>query len=198
MNRGEFGTRVRLRVAGIGETPEEIVLDEGFEQSELMATPAFVRRHPEADAGFFGVAARLRHGAADLPAFKRAVQALPHQGAIEFQTIAATEAKVARAVRPQVGALTIFAVVIALTGLLLVGQALARQTFLDSVDHPTLRALGFGRRQLVMAALLRARRHRDRRRAARGGARGRGVAAHAHRCRARRRSRPRGSSSTAR
>ncbi len=51
--------------------------------------------------------------------------------------------------RPQVGALTIFAVVIALTGLLLVGQALARQTFLDSVDHPTLRALGFGRAQLV-------------------------------------------------
>ena len=46
--------------------------------------------------------------------------------------------------------------VIALTGVLLVGQALARQTFLDSVDHPTFRALGFGRRQLVMAALLRA------------------------------------------
>jgi len=59
-------------------------------------------------------------------------------------------------VRPQVGALSIFAVVVALTGLLLVGQALARQTFLDSVDHPTLHALGFGRRQLVAVAVLRA------------------------------------------
>jgi len=156
VNRGQFGTRIELRVAGIGETPDEIVLDEGYEQSEIVATPAFVRRYPQADAGFFGIAARLRHGAADLPAFKRAVQALPHKGAIEFQTSAVTQAKVARAVRPQVGALTIFAIVIALTGLLLVGQALARQTFLDSVDHPTLRALGFGRRQLVTAAMLRA------------------------------------------
>ena len=155
VNSGSFGDRVRLRVAGIAQTPEEIVLDEGFEQSELIATPAFVRRYPQADAGFFGILTRLRRGAADIPAFKRAVQALPHQGAIEFQTTPVTEAKVARAVRPQVGALSIFALVIALTGLLLVGQALARQTFLDSVDHPTLRALGFGRRQLVAGAVLR-------------------------------------------
>ncbi|MFI5053105.1 MAG: FtsX-like permease family protein, partial [Acidimicrobiia bacterium] len=106
--------------------------------------------------GYFGIALRLRHGAADLAAFKKAVQALPHQGAIEFQTAPVTEAKVARAVRPQVGALTAFALVIALTGLLLVGQAIARQTFLDSIDHPTMRALGFGRRQLVATAMLRA------------------------------------------
>ncbi|MDQ1433067.1 MAG: putative transport system permease protein, partial [Actinomycetota bacterium] len=156
VNRGAYGTTVRLRVAGVGVTPEEIVVDEGFEQSEMLATPAFVRRHPEADAGYFGIAVRLEHGSADLPAFKRAVQALPHQGAIEFQTAAATDAKVARAVRPQVGALSIFAIVIALSGLLLVGQSLARQTFLDSVDHPTLRALGLGRRQLVATAVLRA------------------------------------------
>ena len=156
VNSGSFGDRVRLRVAGIAQTPEEIVLDEGFEQSELIATPAFLRRYPQADAGFFGILARLRRGAADIPAFKRAVQALPHQGAIEFQTTPVTETKVARAVRPQVGALSIFAVVIALTGLLLVGQAFARQTFLDSVDHPTLRALGFGRHQLIAVAILRA------------------------------------------
>ena len=56
---------------------------------------------------------------------------------------------------PSVGALTVFALVIALTGLLLVGQAIARQTFLDSVDHPTLRALGFGRAQLVVTTMLR-------------------------------------------
>ncbi len=156
VDRGEYGSRVRLKVAGVGVTPEEIVLDEGFEQPELFATPAFLRRYPQADAGFFGVVVRLRHGAADIPAFKKEVQALPHTGAIEFQTTTATEAKVARAVRPQVGALTIFAVVIALTGLLLVGQALARQTFLDSVDHPTLRALGFGRRELIVTSMLRA------------------------------------------
>ena len=155
VNRGEYGNKVRLTIAGIGVAPEEIVVDEGFSNPEMLLTPAFLRRYPHADAGFFGLAVRLRHGASDIPAFKKAVQALPHEGAIEFQTTPVTEAKVARAVRPQVGALTVFALVIVLTGLLLVGQAFARQTFLDSVDHPTLRALGFGRRQLVVASMMR-------------------------------------------
>jgi hypothetical protein len=156
LNRGKYGTRVKLTVAGIGDTPEEIVVDEGFEQQLTFLSPAFLRRYPQADAGFFGVAARLRHGAADIPAFKKAVQALPHQGAIEFQTTPVTQAKVGRAARPSVGALTVFALVIALTGLLLVGQAIARQTFLESVDHPTLRALGLGRTQLVFTSMMRA------------------------------------------
>ncbi|HEY3673436.1 MAG TPA: ABC transporter permease [Acidimicrobiia bacterium] len=155
INRGQFGTRIRLRVTGIGGPPESLVVDEGFEQRATVLGPAFLRQHPRADANFFGVSVRLRHGVADLPAFKRAVQALPHKGAIEFQTTPVTEAKVSRAVRPSVGALTVFALVIALTGLLLVGQAIARQTFLDSIDHPTLRALGFGRVQLVVTTMLR-------------------------------------------
>ena len=191
INSGSFGDRVRLRVAGIAESPEEIVLDEGFEQSELIATPAFLRRHPQADAGFFGILTRLRRGAADIPAFKRAVQALPHQGAIEFQTTSATEAKVARAVRPQVGALSVFAMVIARTGLLLVGQALARQTFLDSVDHPDAARSGS-----AVASSSRSAGAACRGRGGRGGGPGgrycgRGVPAHADRRRPRRRSRPR-------
>lgn len=156
LNRGDAGTRVRLRVTGIGVSPEEIVVDEGFEQRMLLATPAFLRKYPNADAGFFGIGVRLRHGNADLAAFKRAVQALPHQGAIEFQTNVATSAKVDRAVRPSVGALTVFAIVIALTALLVVGQAIARQNFLDSIDHPSLRSLGFQGSQLITTSMLRA------------------------------------------
>ena len=156
INRGKVGTPLHLRVTGIGVSPEEVVLDEGFEQRAIIATPAFHRRYPQSAAGFFGVSARLRRGSADLAAFKRAVQALPHQGAIEFQTTAATSAKVDRATAPSVGALTVFAVVLALTALLVVGQAIARQSYLDSVDHPVLRTLGFRRRQLVGVALVRA------------------------------------------
>ena len=156
VNRREAGTPVRLRVTGVGVTPEEVVLDEGFEQRALLATPAFFRRYPQSDAGFFGIGVRLRHGAADLASFKQAVQALPHDGAIEFQTTPATIAKVERSVQPSVGALTVFAIVIALTALLVIGQAIARQSYLDSIDHPVLRALGFGRPQLVGVSLLRA------------------------------------------
>ena len=155
VNRGDLGTSVRLRVTGIGVSPDEVVVDEGFEQRVILATPAFYRRYSQADAGFFGVGVRLRNGSDDLAAFKRAVQALPHEGAIEFQTNVATTAKVDRAVEPSVGALTVFAAVIAATALLVVGQAIARQSYLDSVDHPVLRALGFGRSQLVGVSLLR-------------------------------------------
>jgi hypothetical protein len=76
--------------------------------------------------------------------------------ALAFQTLAATSTKVDRAVRPQVGALRVFAFVVAATALLVIGQALARQIHLDAVDHPTLHALGFSRVQLATVATLRA------------------------------------------
>ena len=39
INQGEFGTRIRLRVSGIGEAPESLVLDEGFEQRATFFSP---------------------------------------------------------------------------------------------------------------------------------------------------------------
>ena len=156
LNEGRFGRRIPLRLVGIGVAPSDIVVDEGFEQSAMITTPAFVARHRDANAGFYGLFLRLRHRDADLPAFKRAVQALPHEGAIEFQTTRVTAAKVDRAVRPDVGALSIFAIVIALTGLLVVAQASARQMFVDSIDHPTLRAVGYRRRELFATSMARA------------------------------------------
>src|SRR4029079_11121983 len=53
-------------------------------------------------------------------------------------------------------ALGVFSLIVALTGLLLVGQALARESFLDSVDSPPLHALGFSRAQLFAGGMLRA------------------------------------------
>ena len=146
---------MRLRVAGIAESPEEIVLDEGFEQSELIATPAFLRRHPQADAGFFGILTRLRRGAADIPVFKRAVQALPHEGAIEFQTTSVTEAKVARGydhrwVRSACSRWSSRSPVSYWSG----RRWRVRRSSIPSTTRRS--ALGFGRRQLVAVAVLRA------------------------------------------
>jgi hypothetical protein len=56
INRGDAGTRIRLRVAGIGVSPEDVVVDQGFEQRTLVLTPAFFHRYPNADAGYFGIA----------------------------------------------------------------------------------------------------------------------------------------------
>jgi hypothetical protein len=156
MRRGELGTAVTLRVAGIGIGPDEIVTDEGFANPTMFVTPAFRRHYPQAGIPYWGAAVRLRHGAADIRAFRRRVEALVPDEAIAFGTIDSVTAKVDRAVRPEVGALVIFSIVIALTGLLVVGQALARETFVDSADGPTIRALGGTRGQLFGVAMFRA------------------------------------------
>jgi ABC-type lipoprotein release transport system permease subunit len=55
----------------------------------------------------------------------------------------------------QASALTLLAGFTALTGLLIVGQVLARETTLGSEEMSTLRALGFDRRQLLRLGILR-------------------------------------------
>ena len=156
VRRGELGTKLDLRVVGIGAEPDHIVVDEGFNNAYLLLTPAFRTQHPDVLSFYFGLLVRLHGGAASIPAFRRAVERLVPGEAIAFQTAPVTAAKFDRAVQPYVDALTVFAVVVGLTGLLLVGQALARQSFLAATDAPTLQALGLARRQLWVLAMLRA------------------------------------------
>jgi hypothetical protein len=154
-SNGPEETPLTLRVVGIGVFPDQIVVDEAFDTPSMFLSPAFERTYPTITPGFFGVEARLRGGQADIPAFRRGVEALVPDEAVAFQTTTNTQAKVDRAVQPQVGAFTVFAIVIGLTGLLVVGQAIARETFLDASDYPTLRAIGYERRQLFLLAMLR-------------------------------------------
>ena len=156
VHRGELGEPVELVVSGIGVSPDSLVVDEGFEAGHMLMSPAFLREHPDTVVGYWAEIVRLRRGASDVPAFRRAVAAMVPDEAIAFKTERVTAGKVDRAVQPSVGALTVFALVIALTGLLVIGQALTRQSFLESVDYPSLNALGFARRQLFESAMVRA------------------------------------------
>jgi putative ABC transport system permease protein len=149
-----IGFPVTLRVTGIGVTPDDIVLDQGFQESQMTLSPAFATRYPDAVVQYWGEVVRLRRGSRDLAAFRRDAEALVPEEAIAFQTQRATASKVERAVRPYVGALGIFAVVVALTGAFVIGQALARQSAIDARDHPALSALGFDRSQRFGAGAL--------------------------------------------
>jgi hypothetical protein len=60
-----------------------------------------------------------------------------------------------RAIRPRAAALAIFAVLAGLVGLAVIGQLLARQMVLDSVEFPILRTLGMTRASLAALALAR-------------------------------------------
>ena len=52
--------RFDLEVSGIGISPEEIVVDEAFEGPAMLLSPAFGPAHPDVDAGYFGIEARVR------------------------------------------------------------------------------------------------------------------------------------------
>lgn len=148
--------RVTFTIVGVGVLQSEVVVDEGFVNLQMLLTPAFYRANPKTRAGYWGAVVRLKNGARDLPAFRAGVDALtgPDE-AIEYQTTTATATKVRDAVHPQALALALFAAALAGTGILLIGQNLGRQIFVESEEHPALNALGFTRRQLLLLSITR-------------------------------------------
>jgi putative ABC transport system permease protein len=104
---------------------------------------AYVRLKPGATAGEFG----------------RRAQALARGfpgtgGQIILADAGSQAATVERLIRPEAISLALFALVLALTVLLIVGQAAVRQLAVASADTPVLAALGMTRAQLAAAELI--------------------------------------------
>lgn len=155
VREGTVGTPVSFVVTGIGVSSDEIVVDEGYEFPMSLLTPAYYREHATERAGFWGSFVKLRHGSADVPAFRSAVQKIADRygEGVEFKTTAATARAVRRAIDPQAVALALFALIVALAGVVLGAQALARRMFLDAADHPALRALGVTGGELFVSSM---------------------------------------------
>jgi hypothetical protein len=166
------GPRVDLRIVGIVRRPVDLVgsvdrPDKLYgEGGDLYLTPAYGRRYGQASLAHFGfVAVTLHRGQADLSRLdqdaRRRLGAATRVDPVDLGGITTDPAGVnlpglRRAIALESGALLVFAGLAAIAGLLLVGQTLGRQIFLESVEYPTLRALGMTRGQLVGAALVRA------------------------------------------
>jgi len=157
-----FGKHVRRlseRVVGIMVIRGSVVpitdLDKG---PIILASAALFRElgpgYLAADAAYV----KLRPGAG-LERFSDLAQALAHRfPATGGQVIVADEtaqaATVERSIRPQAVALVVFALVLAVTGLLVVGQVASRLMLAAAQDNRTLAALGMTRGQLLTAALV--------------------------------------------
>jgi hypothetical protein len=146
-----------VRIVGIVASPGQFPAVGVFALSNIYLTPAFPRAHgiepsPEDTA----LLIRLRNGPRDIPAFLREMD---RAGLGEIDVPATepvqTEA-VQKSIRFESQALWILAALVAISALAILGQSLARQTSLESSDHPVLRALGFSRRQLFALGVLRA------------------------------------------
>ncbi len=142
-------------VSGIGTLYDDVSIDEGFQQHVLLLSEEYVLEHGDT-AVFWGAMVQLHGGHAAVEDFKQAVQRLVPDEGVEFKTQAAADTQMRRGIRPHVVALSLFAGVLALALLVVVGQALTRELSSGNVDNPTLRGLGMTAWQLAAAGGVRA------------------------------------------
>lgn len=145
------GPTVALRVVGFEAT--EFDFPSGSTPSySLYASQAFGRSVLPHVATGYVYFVRLHRGATDLPRFDAATSAL---GTAYTQNEDAQVASVEASVHPQAIGWWLLAALAALVGLVVIGQALGRQSIAESADFPTMVALGVERRQLVMLGTAR-------------------------------------------
>ena len=148
-----------LTVTGIGQIARDInpttVLED---QAHVYVTPAFLDARP-ASLVNAGTAVRLRPGE-DVGAFQSAVEQLARSHGIDQSAVYFTAERdhtraVARSVRPEALGLALLGLVVGLAGLLVLGQALSRQAFVDASESPLLGSIGMTRRQRFGLGLAR-------------------------------------------
>jgi ABC-type lipoprotein release transport system permease subunit len=145
-----------FRIVGIDAAPSEFPPQTGTGTDTVWATPAFYRAHRSGLDNYTGVALRLRHGSADLPAVRGEMSRLTGGKYVQIYPLATQAANTERSIHLQAVALWLVAALLAVISVLVLGQLLARMSFLDSVEYRTLRALGLSRRTLLAIGLLRA------------------------------------------
>jgi hypothetical protein len=139
----------------------------GFEASEfefpsgttpsydLYTTPAFARAVLPRTAFGYVYLVKLRSGAAGIPRLDAEVNAMRSAGVAGSQNEDQQIASVEASIHPQAIGWWILAALATLVGMAVLGQALARQSLVESEESPTLAALGVDRRQLVMLGMAR-------------------------------------------
>jgi ABC-type antimicrobial peptide transport system permease subunit len=147
------------RVVGIVVTRGSVVPITDLDKTPIiLASSALFRELGPSYEAFDGAYVKLRPGAT-VGGFSRLAQALAHRlPATGGQVIVADEATqaaaVERSIRPQAVALALFALVLAVTALLVVGQVASRLLLAASRDNGTLAALGMTRGQLLAVGLI--------------------------------------------
>jgi hypothetical protein len=95
---------------------------------------------------------RLKDGAAGLPRFEADLQPLGPSGGSDEDTAAAT---ITASIHPQAVGWWILAGLTALVGMIVITQALVRQSAIEETDRRTLRALGVGSDRLFLVGMAR-------------------------------------------
>ena len=150
------GPMIRFRIVGF----ESSMLDfpSNSPSFSLYTSTAFDRTvGRKVVVGSFAMV-HLIHGAADLPRFTYAVNHLTLSGN-NFLYVESEDAQidaVEGSIRPQATGWWLFALLAGLAGIVLIGQALSRQSIVEREIYPTLSALGLRPNQLFGLGMVRA------------------------------------------
>lgn len=160
----ELGTKgvVRaLTVTGIGVLPGEVVPIAPYDGAAgVFFSPAYFAAHPDEVFDYSYLHIRLHGGAADVAAFRSGLSnvlvgfGIPVQY-VPFIDSGARQAKVNAAIEPQAQALRLFAVLLAVVGMLVLGRLFARHLLREVENRRHLWSLGFTRSQLLVVAASR-------------------------------------------
>ncbi len=169
------GPSFTVRVAAIVRSPQDVSAVAPLEAQagvsyesdrNLYVTPAFLRKlASEIDTSVQQiqdinlVSVRLRDGAGDWGAFAARATAIGRNDVFvspgNVFGVPAAAASAQRGIHLDVVALLLFGALVALVTVVLVGQAVARQTVLQAEDYAELRVLGATRAQIVGIVVLR-------------------------------------------
>ena len=144
------GPSVEATVVGIGDSAMELTFHGDF--PSFTPSGAFLAEHPEVPrAG--NLVVRLRPGT-DVAEFgRRAAEAMGLPD-LPVRSLAEDVKRITHGTDLERTALLLFAGAVALAGVVLVGQALSRTVYGIAESGSALRALGFGRRDLVAGLVL--------------------------------------------
>jgi FtsX-like permease family len=151
--------RLRERVVGIVVTRSSVdPVTDNDKVAFIQASPALTRQLGPGYRAFDGAFVKLAPGAT-ASLVSREAQALARRfpatlGQAYVDDESAQVATIERGIRPEAIALAIFALALACTALLIVGQAATRLLLGAGADNPVLAALGLTRSQMVAAALI--------------------------------------------
>ena len=149
-----------FRVTGIAVFDSQIVpATKVNAEPTVLLSPGFYRSAAARDSTYGSQAGvRLRPGVS-VASFAHAAAALagryPATRGVIVVSLQDEAAATQRAIRPQAVALALFAALVALIALAVIGQLLARQLSLDSAEYPVLSALGMSRAALAALSLAR-------------------------------------------
>jgi hypothetical protein len=144
--------RRSLRVVGLVVAENEFQYGLG-PRYDLFPTKAYAAAVNPHGVMFQVYYVRLRHGAADQPAFDNQIRPLNTFGADDLDINAAA---IQRAIWPQAVGWWVLAGLVPLAGLAVIGQAASRQFVTDQDDHQALSAVGVRSGQFVALGLMRA------------------------------------------